>query len=526
MPEPELRVAEEKFRAIFDNAMIGIVLFDFQNNKLADGNKTICQMLGYDLEDLRKLGVMDIFPEKDRPHVMAEFEDMTWEKIAPVEGLLLKRKDGTVFYAVVNFSQVTLSGKKYLIGLFGDITTRRQAEEASRFSEERYRSVVENIGIGVSLISPNMEILSLNKQMKTWFPHIDLSSRPLCYRAFNEPPREEICSYCPTCKALQDGQIHEALTETPAGDKVIYFRIISSPVKDQDGRVIAAIEMVEDITERKNAEDLIRRLYDQNKLILSSAGEGIFGLDSHGNHTFINPAATRMLGYTADEFIGMHSHTALHYRKADGSQYPEEECPIYQAHKDGRVHRIEDDTFWRKDGTSFTVAYTSTPIIEDGQNIGAVVTFRDITESKNAEKALQASEVKFRNLFDQAADLIAIIDLEGNFIDLNRKFEEEAGWTRVEMIGRNVLTSGVVTEESARKISFHLSQLVQGKEIPIFEVDGVRKDGGIIPYELRATPIQKRWRDSFNSGNPAEYHRAQAVGGCVKRIGQEIKEYC
>ena len=112
-------------------------------------------------------------------------------------------------------------------------------------------------------------------------------------------------------------------------------------------------------------------------------------------------------------------------------------------------------------------------------------------EQKKAEDTLQASEDKFRSLFNQAADLIAIIDLQGNFMDLNRKFEEEAGWSPEEMIGRNVLTSGIVTEESARKVSFYLSQLVQGKEIPIFEVDGVRKDGGIIPYEIRATPVRK-----------------------------------
>ena len=96
--------------------------------------------------------------------------------------------------------------------------------------------------------------------MKIWFPHIDVSSRPICYRAFNDPPRKEICSYCPTCKTLQDGQVHEAVTETQAKDKVIFFRLISSPVRDQDGKIIAAIEMVEDITERKQMEERLQYL--------------------------------------------------------------------------------------------------------------------------------------------------------------------------------------------------------------------------------------------------------------------------
>lgn len=134
----------------------------------------------------------------------------------------------------------------------------------------------------------------------------------------------------------------------------------------------------------------LKYLGHQQELILSSAGEGIFGLDVHGNHTIVNPAAAQMLGYTVDEIIDRHSHTMLHYKKADGSLYPEEECPIYAVYKDGRVHRETDEVFWRKDGTSFPVAYTSTPVIVDEKIIGAVVTFRDISERKQMQEELRA----------------------------------------------------------------------------------------------------------------------------------------
>jgi PAS domain S-box-containing protein len=96
-----------------------------------------------------------------------------------------------------------------------------------------------------------------------------------------------------------------------------------------------------------------------------------------------------MLGYTVNELIGRHSHTLWHYKKSDGSSYPVEECPIYAAYQDGSVHHKDDEVFWRKDGTCFPVAYTSTPIIEDGNIVGAVVTFRDITERKQAEEELK-----------------------------------------------------------------------------------------------------------------------------------------
>jgi PAS domain S-box-containing protein len=139
----------------------------------------------------------------------------------------------------------------------------------------------------------------------------------------------------------------------------------------------------------RQVEDAAESLYHQNELVLNAAGEGIFGLDNQGKHTFVNPAAAQMLGYTVNELIGRHSHTLWHYKKSDGSTYPVEECPIYAAYKDGSVHHRDDEIFWRKDGTSFPVVYTSTPIIEEGNIIGAVVTFRDISERKQAEEELK-----------------------------------------------------------------------------------------------------------------------------------------
>jgi len=109
----------------------------------------------------------------------------------------------------------------------------------------------------VALISPDMEVLSLNSQMKKWFPHIDTSKRPICFKSFNDPPRDGVCSYCPTCKTLRDGLVHQSVTETPNGDDITNYRVISSPIKDCNGDVTAAIEMVEDITEQRRRERLV-----------------------------------------------------------------------------------------------------------------------------------------------------------------------------------------------------------------------------------------------------------------------------
>jgi PAS domain S-box-containing protein len=130
--EEQLRDAEVIFRAIFDNANDGILLADGATKKFYIGNNTICQMLGYSLEEIKNLSVTDIHPKEELPYAMGQFERVLRREIAVAEGLPVKRKDGSVFYADVNTSLVTLAGRTHLLGLFRDITERKQAAEASR----------------------------------------------------------------------------------------------------------------------------------------------------------------------------------------------------------------------------------------------------------------------------------------------------------------------------------------------------------------------------------------------------------
>ena len=146
-----------------------------------------------------------------------------------------------------------------LVGVMVDITKHRIAEEALRASEEKFRHIVENIGIGVTMIGRNMEILWMNRQMEDWLPEVAVSDRPLCYRSFNKPPRETICDNCPTIKALREGKRFEATIVNPLETDKSLFRIIASPIHDKNGKVIAAIELVEDITEKSAFERELRQ---------------------------------------------------------------------------------------------------------------------------------------------------------------------------------------------------------------------------------------------------------------------------
>jgi PAS domain S-box-containing protein len=129
-----------------------------------------------------------------------------------------------------------------------------------------------------------------------------------------------------------------------------------------------------------------KELLLQNRVILDSAGEGIFGIDAEGRVTFANTAAARMTQYSPDEMAGRSLHGLVLHTRADGSPYPASECPMLASLLDGAVHRCYHDVCWRKDGTSFPVEYTSTPIVDGGRIRGAVLVLRDVTDRREVER--------------------------------------------------------------------------------------------------------------------------------------------
>ncbi len=134
-----------------------------------------------------------------------------------------------------------------------------------------------------------------------------------------------------------------------------------------------------------------QRLEQRHALILDSVADGIYGVDTDGNSTFVNRAMEGITGWSAAELIGKNQHQLLHHTRADGSPHPGEECPVYHTFRDNVPRYVDDDIFWCKDGHSIPVEYSSTPIRdENGEINGAVVVFRDITErKKSAEEARQ-----------------------------------------------------------------------------------------------------------------------------------------
>ncbi len=153
---------------------------------------------------------------------------------------------------------------------------------------------------------------------------------------------------------------------------------------DEQVRLQTEISAAKEVLEERVVERT-----EELRLLLHSAGEGIFGIDVEGKVTFINPVALNLLGFAGEEMIGKGVHDLIHHSRQDGSPYPREDCPMYVTCTSGTKNHVMDERLWCKDGRSFPVDYSSTPIIKDGKVMGAVVTFRDITQRKQAEKELK-----------------------------------------------------------------------------------------------------------------------------------------
>lgn len=173
--------------------------------------------------------------------------------------------------------------------------------------------------------------------------------------------------------------------------------------------------------------EVFQQIEKENQLILSAAGEGIYGVDVDGNTTFVNPAAERMLGYKAEELIGHNVHAAIHHSHSDGSDYCVQDCPIYAAFKDGAIHKVDNEVFWSKTGRPLPVEYTSTPILDNGRLAGAVVIFRDISDRREAE-------AKLRSALAEVEQLKQRLELENAYL----QEEISAGYNAYQIVGRSL----------------------------------------------------------------------------------------
>ena len=288
------------------------------------------------------------------------------------------------------------------------------AEHALHESEARFKSLVEAATDSIVLADHNGHILSWNRAAANLFGYTDDEVRGKSLSMLM-PPRHRAAHERGLARVRDTGQsrLIGRLVELEGLRKDgSEFPLELSLAMWKSDEAVFYSGIIRDITQRRRAEEILDRLRHLHEVILTQAGEGIYGLDRDGMTTFVNPTAAELLGYEPFELIDQPMHGLLHHSQSDGSPYPADQCPIHASLEDGLVHRIASDVFWRKDGRALPVEYVSTPIIEKGHTAGAVVVFRDISERKEAERAVEESQERFRQLAEHIREVFWITNPE------------------------------------------------------------------------------------------------------------------
>jgi PAS domain S-box-containing protein len=255
--------SEQMYKSLYELSPNGVFLLD-RESRIIFVNRRIHEWLGYGDEDLvGKLALELPFIRAHSREIMREnFKNRMKGDHIPAYEIEVESRNGQIFVGELT-ATIIHSEETQCMVVLRDVTEQHRVQEELRKSEERYRSVVDNMAVGISLVDTDMRIHAINPQMKKWFSHIDVSGNPRCYESYLNSARVKPCPGCPVHKTLEDGQIHEAVTEMGADGVTRSFRILSAPIKSADGKVESIIEVMEDITDRLKME---RELLKSEKL--------------------------------------------------------------------------------------------------------------------------------------------------------------------------------------------------------------------------------------------------------------------
>jgi len=264
-----------------------------------------------------------------------------------------------------------------VIGTSQDITQRKQAETALRASEMRFRRLAESSNEGIVSIDDRGRIVFWNRGAQNVFGYWEeeILGEPvqtLMPERFRGEHERGFAKYLATGETRIIGTTVEVEGRRKDGTEFPLELSLAAWTVD-DERFFTGI--LRDISDRKIAEEELKRVSRQRQLILDAAGEGIYGLDANGITQFVNPAAAALLGYETNELVGRPQHSTIHHSRPDGTPYPQEECPILRAVKTGVAARVRDEVFWKRDGSAIEVEYIVTAITEDEAITGCVVAF-------------------------------------------------------------------------------------------------------------------------------------------------------
>jgi len=499
--EEALRQSEERYRTILEEMEDSYFEVDLAGN-LSFVNDATCHNLGYSREELTGMNYRTFTAVKNAKAVYKAFNQV-YRKGKPAKDLLswdIVRKDGSIGFVEASI----LPLRDYMgevIGFRGvgrDVTERKQAEEALRDSEEKFRSIIEQSTDGVILIDEQGKIIVWNQAEEqitglkrdavlgqpSWEVMSQLVSEEQRSSELLEQLKAQVLEFYKTGHAPWLNQLYETTIQRLDGTRV-NIQEVAFPIKTRKGTMLCSISR--DVTEPKRAEEALRRSEEKYRTILKSIEDGYYEVDLAGKFTFFNDAECRQLGYPREEMMGMNYQVYT----------PKEEAKrVYKAYnqiyRTGKPIKGLSSQAVRKDGTRVFTEDSVSPLQnQEGKIIGFRGVSRDVTERKQMEEALRQSEERYRTILEEMEDSYFEVDLAGNYTFFNDANCRALGCSREELQGASY--RAYMTEEDAKAIFKAFNQVYRtGEPNKGFTYEVVRKDGSTGFGEISPSPLRNQ----------------------------------
>lgn len=480
----KLLAGERKYRTLFESANDAIFLM--AESVFIDCNQKTLEMFGVRKEDIIGRPPYDFSPEKQpdgrdskqkalsyiQKALQGEPQRFYWQHL---------RQDGTLFDTEVSLKKIELEGSVFLQALVRDVTQQKKAAESLRVAEETYRSIFENAVMGIYKSTPEGYHISANPALARIYGY--------------DSPADLITTMRDIARQLYVGpqRRHELLRQLEENDQVSNFesqvyrkdgRVIwisenARTVRDENGRILYFVGTVEDITDRKEAEQQIKRF----SAVVETTLDGVAITDIQGNIIDVNEALVRMFkGEGKEDFIG---RTIFDFVSPEDRKAARE---IMAAVMEQGQMITPEFTVRAVDGTPFFMEMSASVMTdEEGRPTGFVGILRDVTHRKEAEEALRASEERYRTMVNHANDWIWTLDREGRFTFVNPVAEEESGYSEKEWHNRSF--ESVIVPQDLPAVQEAFSRTLKG-ESTTYRARIYGRQGTILTLEVTTAPLR------------------------------------
>jgi two-component system, NtrC family, sensor kinase len=406
-----------------------------QHGRIESANAVLAQLLGYASSALHGLPATDVLPAIDtcavgnvappRPHETAGFGAHFGHDV------WAKRCDGRAIPVHVVLSErFSADGQRRLAATVRDLREAKESERQLRQSQRFLQATLNSLSARIAILDDRGVIIAVNDAWRA-FADKEAAARQsaivganyleACNRGLADCGSEGV-QVANGVRQLLRGQRDEFQVQYPSRCETATRWFAMRATRFPAGGPLCAVVAHEDMTERRHAEESLAELSRQNQLILNSVSEGIVGFDQAGNTIFINSAAAALAGWPVGELLQAGAHEFLH--RAAGHEGPGH-CPVCATLSDGTVRHRDDQAFHRRDDTTFPVEYTCMPVFQDGARVGAVLTFRDVTERKRLQTQLLQAQ-KLESIGQLAAGIAHEINTPTQYIGDNTHFLQDA----------------------------------------------------------------------------------------------------